>query len=162
DIATGHLPDCQIDHVFHLAARTFVPSSWADPAPFYATNVMGTVNVAQLCRSQGASLTFMSSYMYGVPQVIPINEDHPLVAFNPYGHSKLLAEDVCRFYSRQFGINVAVVRPFNIFGPGQGPDFLIPTIIAQALSREASQISIADDRPRRDYLFVEDLVELLL
>ena len=84
--------------MFHLAARTYVPDSWKRPVEFYQTNVLGTANVLEYCRASGASFTLVSSYMYGRPERFPIPEDHPLHAFNPYGHSKLLAEDLARFY----------------------------------------------------------------
>ena len=162
DIASCALPGQGVDHVYHLAARTFVPDSWSAPLPFYATNVLGTVNVAELCRRHGASLTVLSSYVYGRPQFLPITEEHPLAAFNPYGHTKLLVEEVCRFYAQQFGIQAAIIRPFNVYGPGQGGNFLIPTLLRQILDPQAREVSIADDRPRRDYLFLDDLIDLML
>jgi nucleoside-diphosphate-sugar epimerase len=161
DIASCDLPK-GADHVFHLAARTFVPDSWSAPMPFYTTNVLGTVNVAEFCRREGASLTMMSSYVYGRPQFLPISETHPVAAFNPYSHTKLLAEEVCRYYAQQFDMRVTVIRPFNIYGPGQNGNFLIPTLLRQVLDHEAREISIADDRPRRDYLYVDELLDLLV
>jgi nucleoside-diphosphate-sugar epimerase len=149
-------------HVYHLAARTYVPDSWSHPKDFYETNVLGTVGVLDYCRSRQASLTLISSYLYGQPERLPIDEDHPLRAFNPYGHSKLVAEEVARFYGQNFGVPVTVVRPFNLYGPGQGKDFLIPTLIRQALDPHLDVISVADHRPRRDYIYVGDLVRLLL
>jgi UDP-glucose 4-epimerase len=162
DIASCALPGNGVTHVYHLAARTFVPDSWSDPLPFYATNVLGTVNVAEFCRRHGASLTILSSYVYGRPRFLPISEEHPVAAFNPYGHTKLLVEDVCRFYAQQFGVQVTIIRPFNIYGPGQNGNFLIPTLLRQVLDPETREISIADDRPKRDYLFIDDLLDLLL
>ncbi|MBV9508062.1 MAG: GDP-mannose 4,6-dehydratase [Acidobacteriia bacterium] len=162
DIASCSLRDRRIDHVFHLAARTSVEESWTSPVPFYATNVVGTANVAEFCRSQSASLTMISSYVYGAPRFLPISEEHPVAAFNPYGHSKLLAEEVCRYYARQFHINTTVIRPFNVYGPGQNESFLIPTLLKQVLDPGIQEISIADDRPRRDYLFIDDFLDLLL
>lgn len=162
DISSCPLPFTGVDHVFHLAARTFVPDSWAAPLPFYTTNVLGTVNVAEFCRRTGVSLTMVSSYVYGRPRVLPISEEHPLGAFHPYGHSKILAEEVCRYYAAQFGVRVTVVRPFNVYGPGQAPHFLIPTLVRQALDPDVVKISLADDRPRRDYLFIDDLMDLLV
>jgi UDP-glucose 4-epimerase len=162
DIASCALPGNGVNHVYHLAARTFVPDSWSDPLPFYATNVLGTVNVAELCRRHGASLTILSSYVYGRPRFLPISEEHPVAAFNPYGHTKLLVEEVCRFYAQQFGIQVTIIRPFNVYGPGQNGNFLIPTLLRQVLDPEACEVSIADDRPKRDYLFIDDLLDLLL
>src|SRR6185295_12549791 len=81
---------------------------------------------------------------------------------NPYSHSKLLAEDVCRFYFAQHGLRISIVRPFNIYGPGQNARFLIPTIVRQALDPDSSTIEVADDRPRRDFLYVSDFIRLLI
>src|SRR5215472_10207187 len=69
---SGDIANCEFDvadvgHVFHLAARTFVPESWGDPLSFYRVNVLGTVNVLEFCRAHNASLTLMSSYVYGRP-----------------------------------------------------------------------------------------------
>ncbi len=151
-----------IQHVYHLAAKTYVPDSWSDPKSFYEVNVMGAIGVLDYCRHIGASLTLVSSYVYGRPECLPISEDHPLCAFNPYGHSKQLAEEVARFYQEHYQVPVTIVRPFNPYGPGQSPQFLIPTLIRQALAPECEAITVADHRPRRDYIFVEDVVDLLI
>src|SRR6185312_14614684 len=166
-LAAGDLAQCAlgysgISHVFHLAGKTFVPDSWADPLSFYSANVLTTANVLEFCRRCGASLTFVSSYVYGRPQVIPITEDHPVQAFNPYSHSKILAEEICRFYASHHQTRVAIVRPFNVYGPGQDPRFLIPTLIRQALAADSEIIEVADDRPRRDFIYVSDLIDLLI
>ena len=162
DIAHGSLSYGGVTHVFHLAARTFVPESWTNPFAFYETNVMGTINVLEFCRRQQASLTLVSSYVYGTPQQLPVPEQHPSRAFNPSAQSKILAEESARYYAAQFGIRVAIIRPFNVYGPGQSERFLIPSLIRQALSPNSDTISIQDPRPRRDYLYVTDLVDLLL
>ena len=161
NIARGQLPSGQIDHVFHLAAKMFVPDSWRSPADFYEVNVMGTVHVLEYCRAHSAGLTFISSYVYGQPEHLPISEDHPLRAVNPYGHTKLVAEDICRFYATNFQVPVTIVRPFNIYGPGQTDQFLIPLLIQQALSSSPS-IIVNDTEPRRDYIYISDLIDLLL
>lgn len=162
DIARASLPHGGITHVFHLAARTFVPESWTNSFAFYETNVLGTINVLEFCRRQQASLTLVSSYVYGTPQQLPVPEHHPSRAFNPYAHSKILAEESARYYAEQFGIRAAIVRPFNVYGPGQNERFLIPSLIRQALAAESDTIAIQDPRPRRDYLYVTDFIELLL
>jgi len=139
----------------------FVPESWTDPRPFYSTNVLGTLNVLELCRRNQASLTLLSSYIYGQPQYLPISEEHPLDAFNPYANTKILAEQTAQFYVRHFGVRVTIIRPFNVFGPGQNQRFLIPTILRQALDPGIDVIRVADRRPRRDYLYIDDFVNLL-
>jgi nucleoside-diphosphate-sugar epimerase len=162
DIAR-ELPDyADVTHVFHLAGRTFVPDSWQETPAFYEVNVQGTVNVMELCRRRGASITVLSSYVYGVPRHLPIDENHPLAAVNPYAHTKILAEEIARFYAAQFGLRVCIIRPFNLYGRGQDPRFLIPEVIRAAIDTTIPVIEVADLSPRRDYLHVEDLVRLLI
>jgi nucleoside-diphosphate-sugar epimerase len=162
DIANCNLLYSTVSHVFHLAAKTFVPESWRETRAFYETNVLGTINVLEFCRRRHASLTLISSYVYGAPRQLPVTEEHPLQAFNPYASSKVLAEEAARYYSEQFCIPVTIVRPFNIYGPGQAAHFLIPSLIRQVMSPECDHIRILDERPRRDYLFVDDFVMLLM
>jgi nucleoside-diphosphate-sugar epimerase len=163
----GDIKNCRLSfqgvgHVFHLAARTFVPDSWSAAMSFYEVNLLGTVNVLEFCRAQGASMTLLSSYVYGPPARLPISEDEPLSAFNPYSHTKILAEETALYYQRQFGVPVTIVRPFNVYGPGQDRRFLIPKILTQAIDPTQTAIIVADLRPRRDYLFVADLIDLLV
>ncbi len=162
DISTCALPIEGASHVFHLAAKSFVPESWTNPQAFYSVNVMGTVNVLEHCRRNRTPLTLVSSYVYGQPKKLPVAEDHPLAALNPYGHSKILAEDLARFYEQHYGVRLIIVRPFNIYGPGQTPPFLIPLIVQQAIDPNASAIRLKDLRPRRDYLYVDDAVAMLV
>jgi nucleoside-diphosphate-sugar epimerase len=163
----GNIANCSLNfegvgHVFHLAARTFVPDSWSAPLSFYEVNLLGTVNVLEFCRISGASLTLMSSYVYGRPARLPISEDAPLQAFNPYSHTKILAEETGRYYQQQFGVPVTIIRPFNIYGQGQDRRFLIPSILAQAVDARIATIVVADLLPRRDYIFIADLINLLM
>jgi nucleoside-diphosphate-sugar epimerase len=162
DIASCGFDVADVGHVFHLAARTFVPESWKDPLSFYRVNVLGTVNVLEFCRAHNASLTLISSYVYGRPKSLPISENESLRAFNPYSHTKILAEEASRYYQEQFQVPVTIIRPFNIYGPGQDGRFLIPKILAQAVNPELEAILVADLRPRRDFIFVSDLIELLM
>jgi nucleoside-diphosphate-sugar epimerase len=162
DIARDPLIYSGVRHVFHLAARTFVPESWDAPRAFYETNVLGTANALEFCRYQRCSMTMVSAYVYGRPRRRPIAEDHPLEASSPYSHSKILAEEIARYYAAQYGVRVTIVRPFNVYGPGQNNRFLVPLLIEQALDPTCETIRVADLRPRRDFLHVSDLVALLL
>lgn len=162
DLARGLPARSDVAHVVHLAARTSVSDSWLTPQAYYEANVLGTVAVLEFCRRVGAGLTLMSSYVYGAPRFLPIHEEHPLKAFNPYSHTKILAEDVCRYYVTQFGVRATIVRPFNVYGPGQGSSFLIPSLLAQAIDPAVREIVVADVRPRRDYVHVDDVVRLLV
>jgi nucleoside-diphosphate-sugar epimerase len=158
DVALGVFPDQRVDQVVHLAARTFVPESWVEPAGFYRVNGQGTVNVLDFCRRVGARLVHVSAYCYGQPSMLPISESAPLRPNNPYALSKAAAEGACRFFSEYYGAAVTILRPFNLYGPGQPPQFLIPRIVEQALNAALAEIVVEDDAPRRDYVFIEDFV----
>jgi GDP-4-dehydro-6-deoxy-D-mannose reductase len=145
----------QADHLIHLAGRSYVPESWRTPADFYETNIVGVARATEYCRKKAAHLLFVSSYVYGNPKRLPIDEDHPLAPGNPYALSKVLAEQVCAFHAEVERLAVTIVRPFNVFGPGQRTEFLIPSVIAQI--KRGVDIRIKDIRPRRDYLFIDDL-----
>ena len=152
--------EVDFDFVFHLAGRTYVPDAWLEPADFQRVNVTGTVNVLELCRTRKIPMTYISSYLYGIPSSLPVKETDKIVPNTPYALSKFLAETVCGFYADHFGVPVTIIRPFNIFGPGQKGHFLIPEIITQVMSGQP--IHLKDLSPRRDYLYLDDLIDALL
>ena len=148
------------DVVVHLAARSFVPNSWIDPSEFLATNLMGTINALEFCRQHQSRLIFLSSYLYGDPESLPIDENNPVIASNPYMLSKKMAEEICYFYAQYYDIPTTIFRPFNIIGAGQDQNFLVPSIIRQACDKGI--VYVKDVEPRRDYLHINDLVSALL
>jgi len=162
DISSYHFNFDSLDHIVHLASMIFVPASWEKPVAFYQTNVIGTINILELCRKMGCALTYISSYVYGTPQYLPVDENHPINPASPYNHSKLMAEDACRYFSTTFGFPVTVIRPVNIYGPNQNIDFLIPKIIKQAFDPSISTIEVMDLRPKRDFLFIDDLINAII
>lgn len=162
DIATFDFSGLQVSHIIHLASMVYVPLSWENPAPFYRTNVMGTVNILEHCRKTGCRLTYVSSYIYGTPRYLPVDELHPVDPGSPYNHSKFMAEEACRFYASTFDVPVVVFRPVNIYGPGQRSDFLIPFIIGQVTDPVVPEVTVMDLRPRRDYLYISDFTDALI
>ncbi len=147
------------DQIIHLAASTFVPDSWKKPDAFFEANALGTMRVLEACRRQGASLVYISAYLYGIPDQTPTPESEEPKPNNPYAFSKYIAEQACAFYARYLQVPSVVVRPFNVYGPGQPPHFLIPKIIDSVL--EGREISVLDLHPRRDYVYIEDLVRFI-
>lgn len=147
------------DVVVHLAGRSFVPESWANPELFFQSNLLGTVAALNWCRRHSGRFIFLSSYLYGNPQRLPIAEDAPLYATNPYALSKVMAEEAAKFYADNFSVPVTVFRPFNVYGSGQSEKFLIPAIISQLDG--GSGIRVKDLEPKRDYVHVLDLVEAI-
>jgi len=92
----------KVDVVIHLAGKSFVPASWSDPSTFIKCNLLGTIEALNYCKANNASLIFMSSYLYGNPLHLPINEEDTVNALNPYALSKQLAEEACRFIVKAF------------------------------------------------------------
>lgn len=150
----------KVDYVFHLAARTFVPDSWLETSDFLNTNVIGTTNVLEYCKRLNIPLTFVSAYVYGQPDSLPIKEEAPIKPNNPYALSKYLAEQVCHFYATYQNLDITIIRPFNIYGPGQPNHFLIPKITD--LVKKNLTIELFDLSPKRDYVFIDDVVDALV
>ena len=147
----------KVDLVYHLAAQLFVPYSFENPRDVYEVNVLGTLNVLELCRLYNIQkIVFPSSYVYGHPQYLPIDEGHPVNPNNPYARSKVIGEALCKAYHEDYNLNCTILRSFNIYGEGQGDRFLIPSIIKQL---ESGRIEIKDPEPRRDYLYISDAIE---
>jgi nucleoside-diphosphate-sugar epimerase len=144
--------------IIHLAARSFVPNAFKQPEAFYRNNVLSTLNVLELARQHKSRVIFLSTYVYGNPVELPIPETHPTAPLNPYTQTKLLGEDLCRAYFRDFGVPATIFRPFNVYGPGQSEAFLIPKIISQL---DAEEIRLFDPHPKRDYIYIADLVEAI-
>ncbi|ARM87123.1 NAD-dependent nucleoside-diphosphate-sugar epimerase protein [Rhizobium sp. CIAT894] len=142
--------------LFHLAGRTFVPDSWTQGPSFMAANVVGTQHALNWCKRHKAKLVFASAYVYGVPERLPIQESDPVRPNNPYALSKHLAEQLCEFAATHEQIPVVVLRLFNIYGAGQRPEFLIPTLLNRIRAKQ--DIQVMDLSPRRDYVFVDDVL----
>lgn len=148
------------DVVIHLAASTYVPDSWNAPVDFMKTNFLGTLCALDYCKNHNAKLVFLSSYLYGNPNSLPIKETATLSATNPYALSKKMAEEACAFYAEKYNVSVIILRPFNIYGPGQGDNFLIPTIIRQLF--KSNMVQVKDLQPKRDYIYINDLVNAII
>jgi len=148
--------------LINLAAKTFIPDSFKNPLETYKTNVIGTLNMLEYSRKKDIKrFVFISSYVYGKPDYLPINEKHSLSALNPYSQSKIIGEELCKSYHRDFGLKIDIIRPFNLYGIGQDDRFLIPFLINQCLNK-GNSIFIQNLKPKRDYLYIEDFIDILL
>lgn len=151
----NQVKDIHADLYIHLANKSYVPDSYEHPESFYRVNVNSTLNMLELARINHARMIYFSSYVYGTPEYLPIDEKHPIHAFNPYATTKVMCEQMCQGYARDFKVPVAVFRPFNIYGKGQNPQFLIPMIAEQV---KTGKVQVRDDRPKRDYIHIDDIV----
>ncbi len=146
------------DTVFHLAALIGIPYSYASPLAYVRTNVEGTYNILQAAREYRVKVIHTStSEIYGTAQYVPIDEEHPVNPQSPYAASKASADFLALSYHRSFELPVAVVRPFNTYGPRQSARAIIPTVISQILDGKKT-LSLGNLTPTRDMTFVSDTV----
>jgi GDP-4-dehydro-6-deoxy-D-mannose reductase len=149
-----------MDIVIHLASLTSVSESWNNTYSFIKTNCLSTSLALEFCKKNNSKLIFMSSYLYGTPNNLPISEDAKIQPTNPYAITKMISEDICKFYYDNFNLNIIVLRPFNVYGPKQGSNFLIPTIFTQIKNED--KITVKDLYPKRDYIYIEDLIDAII
>ena len=150
------------DIVFHLAALVGIPYSYVHPSEVMEVNTIGTLNVLNAAREHGLKkiVVTSTSEVYGSALYVPIDENHPKQPQSPYSASKIAADAISLSFYHSFNLPVAIVRPFNTYGPRQSDRAIIPTIISQALTRNV--ISIGNTTPTRDFTFVTDTVEGML
>ncbi len=148
------------DVVFHLGALIAIPYSYVAPHSYVATNVNGTLNVLQACRTAKTPKVIhtSTSETYGTAVYTPIDEKHPLQGQSPYSATKIGADKIAESYHLSFNLPVVTVRPFNTYGPRQSARAVIPTIIAQMLAGK-KQIRLGSLAPVRDFNFVQDTVD---
>lgn len=149
------------DVAWHLAAVSSPPESVRDPVGTWAVNATGTLHLLEWARRErvGRVVLVSSAHVYGPAKYSPIDEAHPTLPVTPYGASKLAAEALARGYAASYGLEVVIVRPFNVYGPGQGPGFLVPDILRQL--REGEKLVLGNPAPVRDFTYVDDAVDLL-
>ncbi len=150
-----------IDVVLHLAAAIAIPFSYIAPHHYVLTNVCGTLNMLEASLRAGVKkfVHTSTSEVYGTAQYTPIDEKHPLVGQSPYSASKIGADKLAESYFCSYNLPVAVIRPFNTFGPRQSARAIIPTIISQIFYNKNKKIRIGDTSPVRDFTYVKDTVE---
>lgn len=170
EVICEHNPDI----VIHFAAFAYVGESVIDPAKYYRNNVGGTLSLIDAMRNGGVSRIIFSSTCatYGMPSIIPIDEKTPQRPINPYGHSKLMVEQVLRDYGQAYGLEWVVLRYFNAagcdpegeLGERHNPEtHAIPLALLSALGRGprfqvfGNDYSTPDGTAIRDYVHVSDL-----
>ena len=146
-----------VDQVFHLAALIAIPFSYHSPDSYVDTNIKGTLNVLQAARDLGTEkiMVTSTSEVYGTAQYVPIDEKHPFQGQSPYSATKIGADRLAESLYRSFNLPVAIVRPFNTFGPRQSARAVIPTIITQLLAGK-EEIKLGSLTPTRDFNYVKD------
>lgn len=172
----GIFSEHRIDGVMHFAGLKAVGESVAFPLRYYDNNVHGSVNLLEAMQAANVNTFIFSSSatVYGDPQFLPLTEDHPLSTTNPYGHSKLMVEEIlANFYTSVSDWRIARLRYFNPVGahpsgrigeaPQGIPNNLMP-YVAQVATGQRSHVNVfgndydtPDGTGVRDYIHVQDL-----
>jgi nucleoside-diphosphate-sugar epimerase len=172
EIITGDIgsPDCRVlvkknnpEIIFHLAADAYVPNSFTHPLEVMETNVLGTLNMLHAvveAKSIKRIVCTSSSEIYGMTIGGAIDEEHPLYPSSPYAASKVAADRYCYAYWNTYHVPVAIIRPFNTYGPRHTYD-VIPKFIELALKDENLTIH-GDGKQTRDFTYVDDMIEAFL
>ena len=151
----------RFDQVVHLAARAGVRPSLLEPALYQRVNVEGTVNLLESARLNGVRKITLasSSSVYGVNAKVPFAEGDPIFsAISPYAASKLACEALGHVYHHVYGLDVALLRFFTVYGPRQRPDLAIHKFAR--LIRAGKPIPVfGDGSTARDYTYVTDTVD---
>lgn len=152
----------QVDVVFNLAVKPLFVS-FVDPVSVFSTSVRIATNLLELQRNGlfRTLIHFSSSEVYGSAQYVPMDEKHPLKPTTPYGAGKAAADHLVISYSLSYRNDVAIIRPFNNFGPRQNEKSyagVVPTTIRKILGGEPP-IIFGDGNQTRDFSYVEDTAE---
>lgn len=167
-----HLSDNKYDAIFHFAASCLVGESVQDPAQYYKNNILAAFNMLEAMRLTGHDKVIFSSTcaVYGYPQRLPLDENHPKNPISPYGRTKLAIEWMLEDYNVAYGIRSAQLRYFN--AAGCEPDFglgedhkpethLIPNVVRFALKLSDELTIFGDDYPTRDGTCVRDYIHVM-
>lgn len=160
----------RIEAVIHLAADSIIHVSMTDPRIHFQNNVVAGLNLLDaMLRSGVRKLVFSSTAaVYGDPETIPIEEEHPKVPLNAYGESKLFYEQVLKWYRGAYGLDFVALRYFNAAGASQrlGEDHrpethLIPIVLRAALEKSNPVTIFGTDYPTRDGSCVRDYIHVV-
>ncbi len=148
-----------LDWVIHLGATKNIEASFEDAVAIYRRNLHSTLAALDIALKNKARFLYMSSYVYGQPAYLPIDEKHPTSVLNPYMGSKLIGEQICSQFHQTLGMHIIILRGFTLYGPLQIGNQLIPSIIKSIHTNQP--VLLNDPLPRRDYLYITDFLELI-
>lgn len=167
DIRNDRLPSIisEIDPhiIYHLAAHHFIPYCNQNPEETFEVNVMGTRNVLNAAQELDnlESLIYTSTAAVYPPNSEPHHESDPEGPTDIYGRTKLIGEDLVKLFAFRNNTTSIVVRLFNVYGPNETNDHLIPAILEQIKNGDR-KIQLGNLTPARDFVYVDDVINALL
>ncbi len=148
------------EFIFHQAAQAGVRTSVEEPQEVTDINVSGTLNVLEAARDSDTKRVVVasSSSVYGKPEYLPYDEDHPNTPVSPYGASKLAQEQYARVYNEIYSLPTVSLRYFTVYGPRMRPNMAITNFVSRCLNDEPPVI-YGDGTQTRDFTYIEDVVQ---
>ena len=148
-----------VEKVIHTAAMSFIPDVSKNPYKAFKVNFDGTLNILESARENNLDqvVHISTSSVYGEIQYLPVDEKHPLNPKEVYGGSKLAAEKAVEAYARSYGLKSTIIRPTNVYGPGDLYNRVIKIFIENALSGKPLSLQ-GGGLQRRDFTYVGDTV----
>lgn len=149
----------RFDVIIHLAAQIRVDKAISNPSFTWKVNVDGTYNLLEAARMYHDVKKFLfasSSEVYGSAQYTPINESHPLGTNSIYGATKIAGDRICHAYASTYGMDIGILRPFNIYGPRQTAG-VVAIFIDKVMKGESPTIQ-GDGSQSRDYIYIDDII----
>jgi len=148
--------------VFHFAAEARIQPAIENPSRAASVNVLGTCNVLQAARTHGVERVIYSgtSSAYGLKNTPPLREDMPNDCLNPYSVTKVAGEELCKMYTRLFGLNTVILRYFNVYGerqPLKGQYAPVVGIFQRQVANGEAMTVVGDGEQRRDFTYVKDV-----
>jgi len=155
-----------VDAVIHEAAIASVPLSIKDPALTDEVNIFGTLNLLEVSlRAKVKRFVYASSCaVYGAASELPISEDVPLKPLSPYASSKLAAEERCKVFHENYGLETIRLRYFNVYGPRQAASEYAGVMLKflERIRRDQPPVIFGDGEQTRDFVYIGDVVEATL
>jgi len=153
-----------IDIIFHLAAESRIQPTIQNPRQAFLTNTIGTCNILQSARENNVKRVIFSSTsaVYGMKNSPPLREDMPVDCLNPYSTSKYAAEEMCRMYTKLFGVETVILRYFNVYGerqPIKGQYAPVTGIFGRQKKSGQQMTIVGDGEQKRDFTYVQDVVQ---
>jgi len=156
EIVAGH----DVDVIFHEASKAGVRTSVEQPKAYNENNIDGIVTVLEAAADHGVErvVNASSSSVYGVPEYLPYDEEHPNHPKSPYAVTKLAAEHYCNVYNDLRDVATVNLRYFTVYGPRMRPNMAISNFVSRCLNDEPP-IIYGDGQQTRDFTYIDDIVE---